>query len=71
MMKNTLDTPKVLKLTRSKRIPKVKAKTNNQFALDKAIKTSRIKKTKGIVVRLASKMKAMDKRKNAKNFINY
>jgi hypothetical protein len=71
MIKNALEMPRVLKLTRSKIIPMIKARTNNQFALDKTINTKRIKKTKGIVVKLASRIKATDKRKIARNFINY
>lgn len=71
MMKKMLDVPKVLKPTKSKRIPKTKAKTNSQFALNAAINTSKTKKTKGMVVRLTSKINATNKRKIAKNFIDY
>jgi hypothetical protein len=70
-MKKILEIPKVLKLTKSRRIPKIKPKTSNQFPLDTAMKTSKPRKTKGIVVRLASRIKAIIKRKNAENFIDY
>jgi hypothetical protein len=61
--------PKVLKVTKSKTNPKAKAKINSQFPRDKTKRHSRPKKTKGIVIRLASRIKAMVKRTNAKTFI--
>jgi hypothetical protein len=69
MIKKELELPNVLKLTKSKKIPKKKAKTNNQFSRKRTVRQSKHRKINGIVVRLASKIKAVVKRIRARNFI--